>query len=233
MDNRIGVTLTADETDSDDHDLFADVKAGSIAGTVKDDNGAPLSGHWFYRALKGRGRCHLENTIHDWYWGIPAYVFSDVTPGTYSLFEINPSGYVNDDSDIDNSNDGDASDSNTVVDSIIGLFLAQGEDDVDNDFVDSDNGSISARTVLKEAKGRPLANVVLTTLADSAGVLVATTATDAVWHDNFATAVQSLTNDGAAAANTKVNKDVSCKTINLSLLLQMVSICIAGYSRKS
>ena len=48
---------------------------------------------------------------------------------------------------------------------------------MDIDFVDSDNGSRSG-TVM-EAKGRPLANAVLTTLVDSARVLVATTATDA------------------------------------------------------
>ena len=89
-----------------------------------------------------------------------AYLFSDVSPRTYSLFEINPLGYATDVSDYDSSNDGDASDSDRVVDNVIGVALASGEHDVDNDFVDSDNGSISG--TVKEDRGRPLAGVLLT-----------------------------------------------------------------------
>ena len=84
-------------------------------------------------------------------------------------------GYATDVSDYDSSNDGDASDSDRVVDNVIGVALASGEHDVDNDFVDSGNGSISG--TVKEDRGRPLAGVLLT-LTTPTGTVVATTASD-------------------------------------------------------
>ena len=103
---------------------------------------------------------------------------SDVWPGMYSLFEINPPEYATDVSDYDN----DVSDSDRVlpvVDNIIGFVLAPGEDDdAGNGFTDSDGGSISG--TFKEDKGRPLAGVVLA-IATSTGTVVATRmATDSI-----------------------------------------------------
>jgi serine-aspartate repeat-containing protein C/D/E len=103
------------------------------------------------------------------------YVFDDVSPGNYTLFEINPPGYARDVSDKDNSNDDDSFDSDTSVDSTIKVTLQLGEDDLNIDFVDSDNGSISG--TVTEDKGQPLSNVNIT-LVTSLGTFVATSLTD-------------------------------------------------------
>ncbi|KAI2514176.1 protein of unknown function DUF11 [Fragilaria crotonensis] len=168
VDNIIGVTLTPGETDSDNN--FVDAQTGSISGTVKDDNGAPLSGVTVQ--LKDSSGAVVRTTATN---GNGAYLFSDVFPGTYTLFEINPAGYDTDVSDYDTSNDGDAPDSVTTVDSTIGVVLLPGENDDNNDFVDSDNGSISG--TVTDDQGKPLGGVTLT-LTTSTGVAVATTATD-------------------------------------------------------
>ncbi|KAI2514320.1 oxidoreductase [Fragilaria crotonensis] len=142
---------------------------GIPPGTVKDDNGGPLSGVTVQ--LKDSTGAVVRTTATN---GSGAYLFSNVFPGTYTLFEINPPGYNTDVSDYDTSNDGDAPDSVTTVDSTIGVVLLPGENDDNNDFVDSDNGSISG--TVTEDQGM-LVGVKLT-LTTSNGVPVATTATN-------------------------------------------------------
>jgi protocatechuate 3,4-dioxygenase beta subunit len=86
-----------------------------------------------------------------------AYSFSGVEPGNYTVKETNPAGYPLDVSDYDTSNDGDVSDTNKVVDNLIGVTLNPGEKDGGNDFVDSNNGAITG--TVKDDNGNPIANV--------------------------------------------------------------------------
>jgi hypothetical protein len=51
------------------------------------------------------------------------YSFSNVEPGDYSVIEINPTKFPSSLSDKDNSPDGDAGDSDTVVDDTIHVTI--------------------------------------------------------------------------------------------------------------
>jgi protocatechuate 3,4-dioxygenase beta subunit len=88
-----------------------------------------------------------------------AYIFPNVEPGDYKVVEINPPKFPSSLSDQDNSNDGDVGDTDTTVDDTIAVTVKPGEDERDNDFVDSDRGSISGS--VKDDKGNPLVGVTI------------------------------------------------------------------------
>ncbi len=157
MNNVISVTLTPGKTDFDNW-----LDLGCCEGQPR------FSSFWCECSTEGFERSRPTSVIG-------AYLFSDGFPGAYSLFQINPSGYDSDVSNYDTSSDGDAPDSVTPIDSSIGVVYLPGENDNNNDFVDSDNGSIFG--TVTEDQGMPLVGVTLT-LTTSVGVTVATTATD-------------------------------------------------------
>ena len=65
---------------------FGDGKTGTISGTVKDYNSNPL-GLVIIQLKKFTGTVVLRTTATG---GDGACLFSNVLPGTYSLFETNP-----------------------------------------------------------------------------------------------------------------------------------------------
>ncbi|KAI2514321.1 protein of unknown function DUF11 [Fragilaria crotonensis] len=149
VDNKIGVSLSPGE--SDDGNDFVDSNDGSISGFVKDDNGNPLKTVTIFLF---KNNTVVATTKTD---SVGFYIFNNVEPGDYDLVEINPPGFPSSLSDYDNSPDGDAGDSDTVVDDTISVTLLPSEDDTDNNFVDSDRGSISGS--VKDEKGTPLVGV--------------------------------------------------------------------------
>jgi hypothetical protein len=65
------------------------------------------------------------------------YCFDDLTVGDYFVMEVNPVDYPTDVSNQDNSNDKDSGDLNILVDNMIPVTLKPGEEDLDNNFIDS------------------------------------------------------------------------------------------------
>ncbi len=123
-----GVTLLPGE--SDDGNDFVDSRKGIITGSVEDSTGVPLT-QVTVQLLSGDNVVATTLTDND-----GEYEFTDVEPGDYTIKEINPDGYT-DVSDFDRTNDGDASDSVTQVNSMIGVTLTPGETDNGNVFVDT------------------------------------------------------------------------------------------------
>jgi uncharacterized surface anchored protein len=167
-DNSIKVTLKEGETDAGNN--FVDSNNGSISGTVTDDQGEPLGGVEIQ--LQKPGGSVVATTLTG---SNGAYTFPEVEPDTYVLVEKNPPGYPGDVSDYDTKPDGDAGEDVVNADNKIPVILKPGEDDVGNNFVDSNNGLISG--TVKDDKGDPLPDVTITLLKPD-GSVVKTTATD-------------------------------------------------------
>lgn len=137
----IGVTVKAGETDSGND--FVDSNNDSIIGTVKDDNGNPLSEVPFQLSKMNPDGSYTAflTTKTD---SKGAYSFDDLEPGDYRVVETNLDAYLKNVSDNNTTNDGDPTDTKTAVDNTIGVRLVPGETDDGNDFVDSDNGRVGA-----------------------------------------------------------------------------------------
>ena len=108
----------------------------------------------------------IDSTTTD---GDGNYRFDDISAGNYTVqvpppFVPPTSGY-NPVSDQDNSNDGDASDSDTTVDTRVAVTLTPGETDADNDFVfeipGEIRGNVSADTNGDGIADTPISGVTL------------------------------------------------------------------------
>jgi uncharacterized surface anchored protein len=149
---------------------FVDSDNGVISGSVKDDKSNPIPGTTI--TLKDSTGKVVQTTTTD---SNGVYVFEDVEPGDYTLVESNLSEYPGDLRDFDTIPDGDTADSDKTTDNIIGVTIKPGESDVGNDFVDTNNGSISGS--VKDDDGLPLIAIPLLLKAPD-GSVVATTTTD-------------------------------------------------------
>ena len=168
VDNVVGVTLNPGENDTGND--FVDNNNGSISGNVSDDQGNPLSNVTI--ELQAPDGTVIDTTTTD---GSGNYIFADVEPGDYNVVETNPAGFPGNISDQDSTPDGDAADSDTTVDNVVGVTLNPGENDTGNDFVDNNNGSISGN--VSDDQGNPLSGVTIELQAPD-GTVIDTTTTD-------------------------------------------------------
>jgi serine-aspartate repeat-containing protein C/D/E len=145
VDDTIPVTLNPGK--NDDGNNFVDENNAAISGTVKYDEGKALVN---VKIELLQGNTVVGSTLTS---GIGNYTFSGVEPGDYVVKETNPVDYPKNLNDGDTSDDGDADDLSTAPDNLIKVALKAGELDSDNDFVDSNNGSISG--TVKDDKGKP------------------------------------------------------------------------------
>jgi len=170
-DNDIPVTLLPGEGDLDNNFIEAP-NPGSISGQVREDNGSPLSGWTIHLHLDNDGDGlpdgpAIGTTTTD---GTGHYTFSGVGYGTYVLVEEQPWNYFSQD-DYDHSTGGfdpDGDDSGQGADENIPVFVAAGETDADNDFVEVAFPALICGVVQDEL-GSPLANVTLELFADTNG----------------------------------------------------------------
>ena len=80
-----------------------------------------------------------------------SYSFADVTPGDYVVVETDPAGLTSvNDGDTSSPDFGTDAANASITDNYIPVNVARGEDDLDNDFVDAELGSISGQVWLDE-----------------------------------------------------------------------------------
>jgi len=154
--NEIPVKVNPDEFD-EDNDFVETADGGSVSGNVSDIDGEPLSG--------------VVVTLVD---GDPAttdpitatnadgdYSFSNVEPGTYTLVQTQPANYTSVSDEDGTPEDPTVGDNDGVVNEEIPVKVDPGEDDEDNDFVESpDPGSVSG--TVTDNTGAPIEGVLLT-----------------------------------------------------------------------
>jgi serine-aspartate repeat-containing protein C/D/E len=168
-------------TDATDYD-FCEVLPGSIAGQVQAHTHGECNFQNPEIVLSGvtielrDGEGHLLATTTTDSEG--RYVFNNLAAGTYSVHEIQPNGYFDDDENVGSSG-GELNGDN----SIINIQLATGVDATDYDFCEVLPGSIAGHVRIcdDEAAGGaadiPIANVGVD-LLDSEGHLLETTTTN-------------------------------------------------------
>ncbi|MBK6666234.1 MAG: carboxypeptidase regulatory-like domain-containing protein [Saprospiraceae bacterium] len=114
------------------------------------------------------------------------YEFLNVSPGQYTIMEVQPTGY-NSVSDVDATPDPDGNDGTTPND-MIPVTVTAGEADNDNNLVEEQTanirGNVTADTNNDNIGDSPLANVTIN-LKDLAGNIVATDVTDASGNYEF------------------------------------------------
>ena len=193
VDNLIPVIVEPGEDDSDN--VFVEEISGSISGSVTEDttgNGlgdTPQSGVTveLYADTNNDGQpdglaIDSTTTATD-----GTYSFDNLSPGSYVVVEVQPNG-LQDVSDQDDSNDGDAFDTDVTVNNQIASTVDPGEDDTDNNFVDANQGGITG-TVTEDTTGdnigdTPIKSAILELFADTNGdgqpdgAALATTTTD-------------------------------------------------------
>ena len=151
----------------------------SICGKVSDEtltNGLAGATITLYT-----GTAAIETNIKDTYVTTDdgEYCFTGLAAGEYTVTEKNPESHPVDISDFDADEDGDAADSDTATDNTIGVTLQPNEDDLENNFVDSNLGSIAGNVTCMEEGNTmsPLSGVTIE-LLDIAGEVVASTTTN-------------------------------------------------------
>ena len=165
--NNISVTISPNETDTG-NDFVEDPQPAFITGNVSDTNGTGLVGVEI-QLLDSNGTAVTDSngaaitTITD---QDGDYNFSNLDPGEYQIFEVQPTGYT-DVSEVDGGTDGDNTD-NGIVNNIP-VTLNPGETDIGNDFVEEQNGSITGN--VSDTNGNNLVGVTLS-LLDSTGATV-------------------------------------------------------------
>ena len=142
----------------------------SICGKVSDEtltNGLAGATITLYA-----GTAAIEATLVDTYVTTDdgEYCFTGLAAGEYTVTEKNPESHPIDISDFDADEDGDAADSDTATDNTIGVTLQPNEDDLENNFVDSNLGSIAGNVTCMEEGNTmsPLSGVTIE-LLDIAG----------------------------------------------------------------
>ncbi len=142
VDNTIAVTTTPGEDDTDNN--FVEETLGEISGTVSlddDDDGTPdspqagvtvtLTEDLNNNGVADPGEPQTTTTTDS----NGEYSFPNLEPGDYLVTTTDPTNGQSV-SDEDESNDGDAGDTDTTVDNTIAVTVTPGESDEDNDFVD-------------------------------------------------------------------------------------------------
>jgi protocatechuate 3,4-dioxygenase beta subunit len=183
--NMIPVTLTTGENDNDNN--LVEEQTGSIRGTVtKDTNNdnvgdSPLANVTIN--LKDLAGNIVATDVTD---ASGNYEFLNVSPGQYTIMEVQPTGY-NSVSDVDATPDPDGNDGTTPND-MIPVTVTAGEADNDNNLVEEQTanirGNVTADTNNDNVGDSPLANVTIN-LKDLAGNIVATDVTDASGNYEF------------------------------------------------
>jgi protocatechuate 3,4-dioxygenase beta subunit len=146
---------------------FVDERYGSISGSVKDDDGEAIQS--VLLELKDAFTSTVMSTTVTGANG--SYNFDKLLPGDYIVQEESLEDYPIDVLDQNTAGNGDASDTDTTIDNKIHVTVTSNEDDVGNDFVDSNKGSISGNVTSTD--GNPISNVVIT-LTDSNGTNITT-----------------------------------------------------------
>ena len=105
------------------------------------------------------------------------YCFTGLVAGEYTLTEDNPDSYPVDIADFDADVDGDSADSDKTTDNTIGVTLQANEDDLENNFVDSNLGSIAGNvTCIEEGNTMsPLSGITIELLDSNLDVVASTT----------------------------------------------------------
>jgi protocatechuate 3,4-dioxygenase beta subunit len=181
-DNTIEVTLDSGAS-SNDND-FVDEQPGTISGNVSEDidnddlGDEPIEGV-VINLVDDMGMVVATDTTD----ANGDYLFEDVTPGEYTVEEVDPADLVSV-LDEDASDDGDLVANTDTNDNSIPVTLEPGEDDNDNNFVDEQLGSISG-TVFEQliADGDVIGEIpnegIVIQLLDENGAVIATDTTDA------------------------------------------------------
>ena len=180
IDNSITVTTTPGEADMDND--FVEEGLTSIWGDVtadSDNDGlgdTPIPGVTI--TLKDAAGNVIATAVTD---ADGKYDFVDLPAGDYIVEQAQPAGF-SDESDFDESPDGDAGDSDTAQDNSITVTTVANEADMDNDFVEVALTSIWG-DVTEDIDGdgvgdAPIAGVTIT-LKNAAGFTLATQVTDA------------------------------------------------------
>ena len=187
VNNLIPVTLTISENDLDNN--FVDAGLGAIAGYVNiDTNGdgvgdLPISGVLI--ELKDLTGVVVDSKITD---GNGFYVFLDVPAGQYTLEQTDLPGYqdVADEDTSVGAFDPDGADG--IINDIIPVTVAPGEQDVDNNFVEVQLGSITGFALL-DTDGNLLGDspfvAAIIQLQDNTGTVIASDTTDATGAFSF------------------------------------------------
>ncbi len=121
------ISLAPDE-DATDHD-FGEIIAGSISGSVTDENGDPIGGVTI--TLTGTDDLGAITPIVITTNPDGSYVFPNLRPGTYTVTETQPAGFGEGGQ---TTPDGGAT---TALNVISGLTVGQGTSNIDNDFVET------------------------------------------------------------------------------------------------
>ena len=164
----IGTQSPTDAPINDTPSPSSDVPNGSISGMVRDDQGAPLAGAVVVLLNSNGNIINAATTTDD-----GTYIFDNLPAGEYTVRETNPVLYPLDVDDYDFDPDGDVADSDRTVDNEIAVTLTPGELDEENDFVDSNKGSISGN--VSEDGGEPLPDVIIELLDENRNPLSITT----------------------------------------------------------
>ena len=184
VDDMIPVILVAGEVDIDNN--FVEEELGQIAGTVtadSDNDGlgdTPQVG--ILIELKDLAGTVIASLNTD---ATGTFQFLDIPPGDYVLVQTDAPGYL-DVSDEDGSPDPDGADGS--IDDMIPVTLTAGEADVDNDFIDEQEGAISG-TVMADTDNddigdTPLSGVFIE-LRDDQDNLVTSIVTDIAGYYEF------------------------------------------------
>jgi len=185
-DNNIPVVLEPGEGDFDNN-FVEDPNPGTITGQVRETGGLPLEGWTIHLHLDTNGDggpdgAPIATEVTD---AMGHYAFDMVEYGFYVVVQVQPWNYFSE-SDFDAStgpSDPDGDDSAQGADDNIPVFVAPGETDADNDFVEVPFPSLICGNVSDEL-GFPLANVTVELFADTNndgepdGPVFATTTTD-------------------------------------------------------
>lgn len=172
-DNKIPLTIIAGKNDIDNN--FVDTAVGSIAGSVKDLTNSGINN------VTIEIRDLSNNIVNDAY-GNPltttttpdgSYSFSNVPLGDYNIIEVDPATYISM-SDGDSSDDADSNANTNTNDNKIPVTLTLAENDIDNNFVDSQEADLSITKVADEKGPEVGEQVIYTITVTNNGPIAAT-----------------------------------------------------------
>jgi len=172
VNDAIPVKVTPGE-DDEDNDFVESPDAGTVSGTVFDDAGNPLAG--IVLTLEDGDAATVDPTQTT--NAVGAYEFTDVPVGTYTVTEQQPANYTSVSDEDTSPEDPTVADNDGLINDAIPVKVTPGEDDEDNDFVESpDPGSVSG--TVEDTAGNALAGIVLTLDDGDAATTDMTASTD-------------------------------------------------------
>jgi len=167
---------------------FVDEQLGSVSGNVSEDTDGDEMGDTPIEGVIVSLLDDMGNVVDtDTTDANGDYIFEDVTPGEYTVEEVDPMDYISV-SDEDSSDDGDTTPNTDTNDNSVPVTVTPGETDEDNNFVDEVPGSVSGN-VSEDTNGDGTADLplegVVVNLLDDMNTVVATDTTDANGDYNF------------------------------------------------